>query len=161
MERASGWTNDILNVLYLCQMRAHQRKTVNLRITEHLVLPKYIALYRMKREGKEREKREYSESTEMAKKKKIPSDSRAQDGKGWENDTEKICALWCGHELNMNPLRHLTPGCYKAFFQRNIYSSKSHYTHTLYWCHKHTHSYTVYAKRSLKTERFQHKEFKN
>lgn len=50
-------------------MRAHQRKTVNLRITEHLVLPKYIALYRMKREGKEREKREYSESTEMAKKK--------------------------------------------------------------------------------------------
>jgi len=49
-------------------MRAHQRKTVNLRITEHLVLPKCISLYRMKREGKEREKRECSESNGKKKK---------------------------------------------------------------------------------------------
>jgi len=53
----------------------------------------------------------------------------------------------------MNPLRHLTAGCHKAFFsEEHLQYSKSHYTHTLYWFDTHTHC-------SLKKERFQHKEF--
>lgn len=56
---------DISNMcLYLCHMKAHQRKTVNLRITEHLVLPECI-IQNKKGGGGERE---CSKSTEMAKK---------------------------------------------------------------------------------------------
>lgn len=53
-------------------MKAHQRKTVNLRTTEHLVLPKCITLYRIKRKGvKDRKKRESALKVPRWQKKKI------------------------------------------------------------------------------------------
>lgn len=69
---------DISNMcLYLCHMKAHQRKTVNLRITEHLVLPECIIQNKKGGGGRESALKE-----QRWQKKTIPSDTSTRDRNG-------------------------------------------------------------------------------